>query len=391
MKSRIPRMFQWPGRMPDLPPLTLRGRALLAIGVAALGYGLLFADGAVTRISLSVLFILLIARVLSFLNMKDVVCRKDMPSMVCQGERFGITMSVQNNKAAMHSFDILAVDHFGERGRRESFLFAGVAPSTWKSTVKTGGINRRGVFGPSEYVLSSSFPFGLVGNRMTGMLTDTLSVYPAPRLPFNVRNLLETGTSQGNYQHVPSPDITTEFRSMREYRAGDHKKLISWPVSIRLQELVVKEMEAPCPSEVLIIYHNYHPARTILTPRSFERSLRLLSGLAWHFHDNTTPFSFVSPFNNWHKISVPAGSANFDDFLRTLAVARMTPSDSMEVVAELVRKESDLPQAIMVVSNTPVNYWRELIPNVPAPVICIDNRNVWIGTGGEQLCAHQAC
>lgn len=374
--------------MPDLSPLTFRGRLLLVLGAAALCYGLFTSDIALTKMSLACILMLLTARILAGVNLRNVSCSKEMPSLVRQGEQFPLKISVSNSKGVMHAFDVLAIDHLAQGMSAENFRFTGIGPESEGIGCKTGGLKHRGTFGPSEYVLSSRFPLGLAHSSVTGILPDTISVYPSPRLPFDLQKLLETGMDQGSVQRGPTHDITTDFRSMREYRSGDHRKLISWPVSVRLQKLVVKEMESPCPAEVFVVYHSFLPPRAVLPERSFERSLHLLSGLVCGLFDSSTPFSFTASFNGWQRVAVPPGSPEFREILLSLAVARMAAATNMNDVSRIIAEEAARPQTILVISNTPVNYWRELLPPAPVPVICIDNHTAWSASTAETLCAY---
>lgn len=379
-------MFRMSVRVPELPPLTHRGRILFALGLMLLLYGLVFADDLCVRAGLVCIFSLALAKIAARINLSNLSCRKQMPAMVCQGEPFARTVHLQNGRKRMHAFEVTAVDHPGHGMQPETCLFPCTPPDTGRSEVRIMHVNRRGTFGPSRYLLSSDFPFGLVHSETTGTHPEVLSVYPPPRLPFVISNLLETGLSQGNFRPVATSDITTEFRSMREYRRGDHKKLISWPVSVRLQELIVKEMETPSPSEVLIIHHSIRPSRTILTPRSFEKSLRLLSGLVHQFHGNSTPFELAASFNAWNRIQVTAGSSALNDLLESLALAAMTVEDTPAGLLAAVSAEHLTARAVLVVSNTPLSHWQSALPALDAPLICIDNRSAWIAATGETVC-----
>jgi uncharacterized protein (DUF58 family) len=178
-------------------------------------------------------------------------------------------------------------------------------------------------------------------------------------------------------------DPSGEFRSLREFQSGDRVRLISWPLSARLGKLIVREMEQPGIQHCTVVFHSFQPPQTIVTHKSFERSLQILSGLFSYFRENSIPFEFVSSFNDWQRIPVPLDPESMRRALWTLAEARMTVSADFDAVRRAMEAELWRVEALVIVSNTPARLWAHRVPPYPVPVIGVDTQQAWTLSGTE--------
>jgi uncharacterized protein (DUF58 family) len=387
MKPGIQLLFPWRGRKLDLPPLSWPGRIFLALSAVVFCCGLIFVNEASIRVSLFCLLVIALARPLSAANMRRLSYAREAPELVCQKEDFPFRMVVRNDKPVADTFDVAVEDEFARRKLPDGALFDAVPARCETMLDETTRVSQRGLLGPFRYAVSSDFPFGIVDNRVENVLPDMLAVYPAPLLPAVVRNLLDSDAGQESRAQMPSRDVSGEFRSLREYQYGDHVKLISWPVSARLSRLIVKETETTSPSAVTIIHHSCRPRGVFLTPKSFEKSLHILSGLIHYFHAGSSRFCFVPSFNGWTRMTVAADPVSFHEAMRTLAVAKMDHSNDKDALKAVIRKEAESSAMLIVVSNTPMNHWQDVLAGLGVNAICMDNRSVRIAGPGEITCA----
>lgn len=354
------------------PRLTLRGRSVLACSLAALAVGLLSAN--VVLVQLSVFFLLLtpIAILASHINLKGVTYDHILPGTAHRNESFAVEMRVENAKPGLGAFDVEVQDRavFGHRTQPTVFS---VGPCSSHTRVAATRFLHRGIYDGFDYSLSSRFPLGLAENRRAGRIADCLTICPWSRRVPDVTPLLEAGVGHGGLRNRVSSDFVGEFMAMREYRTGDHPKRISWPFSVRFQKLIVKETEQPCPRNVSVLFHSFEPTGVVLSRRSFENALELLAGLFEHLRESFIPVDFRASFNNWQRIATGAASDGHVEFAVLLATARMKVSRDIGPLVHVMRSEKRSSVVQLVVSNTPLRFWIDLLPQMHVPVFCMDN------------------
>jgi uncharacterized protein (DUF58 family) len=184
---------------------------------------------------------------------------------------------------------------------------------------------------------------------------------------------LEAGVGYGGLRNSLSSDFVGELKSFREYRTGDRPKRISWPFSVRLQKLIVKEVEEPCPRNVSVLFHRYQPPGVILSRRSFERALQLLSGIFHYLSSRHIPFDIAARFTDWKSVAVSPQAVLSHEVRTLLATAVMSPSRDLRELNEVIQRETRSSVVQLVVSNTPVRFWSHLLSPSHAPVFCMDN------------------
>lgn len=387
MKSGNQLRFPWCGITVKLPPLSWSGWLFLALSVLGFCGGLYFVNEAVLRVSLFCLLILALARPLSAANIRLLSFVREAPDLVGQRDAFPFRMTLRNGKGLTGTFDVVVDDEFARHRNPGGVLFDTVPPRCETVRGETAQVSQRGLLGPFRYALSSDFPFGFVDNTVEKVPPETLAVYPAPLLPVAIRRLLDAEIGSENNLPLPSREVAGEFRSLREYQYGDHVKLISWPVSARQQRLIVREIETTSPRSITIIHHSFRPHGFILTPGSFERSLHILSGLVHYFHGISCPFCLVSSFHDWKRIRVSADTGSFHEVLRALALAKQAAAGDKDALSSVIRGEAESSALLIVVSNTPLNYWQEALSGVCVNAICMDNRSVRVKDAGDLICA----
>jgi len=364
--------------------LTARGKVLLLAAALAFLFGCGFSQGWLIDLSAAAFVVALLAVPLSYWNLARLRFECDVPEVVHRGEAFDVEGALRNRKGLLPSFDLrLRMSAPGFRG--VEFLYPALSCLSTTKDVKPTAMRRRGVFDGFGYSLSSSFPFGLVRREQEGFLSQRLVSSPRPYLPERFYQFLDFGGGDEQYRGGVAHDRQGEFRSMREFRPGDHPKLIAWPVSTRLRKLVVRELEDPRHRHLAIVFHSYGPAGVILSPRTFEKALELVAGLISFLSSRMVAFDVVASFNEWKPLAVTPDVNSEREVLTLLAEARMRPTHSPRELEAAMRGFVAEDRALLVVSNAPSRLWLDLLPASDSPIVYADNRHAGIVEPGSRI------
>lgn len=213
-------------------------------GVAAINTG----TNLLYLIMAMLLSLIVVSGILSELAVTGLRISRRVPPYVFAHEDFRVRVAVSNPRKLTPAL-VLEVREasgpFGPGGAPAEgppvFLFR-LDPGERRSLVYVARAPRRGVYPLSGFVLASQFPFGFFTKFKRAELPAELVVYPRPRelSPNAVRALARADEAPRPKPFYHSPD---EFRSTREYRAGDNPRWIHWRSSARQRRLVVKEFE----------------------------------------------------------------------------------------------------------------------------------------------------
>ncbi len=379
------------------PRLSGRGVSVAFVAASGLAAGITMGDAVIALLSIFLALILLAAWLLAILNLRRLQLRRHYPDEVFAGDRFPIRLTIDNLKLRLNSFGIELADSFWDRETYETTRFesnhpwpdhrvvtaavvtAGnssdvelLSPETGEPIELTARFRKRGVFSRFQFCLSSEFPFGLFRYRIHGHAESDITVYPRPVLPPALRNMLASGTGDDTASLQALHDTVGEFKGLREFVHGDAMRLVHWPLSARYGEMVIKEFEPSAPARNTIVFHSCRPqGKHVAQP--VERTLEILCGLFYYFHERGMEFDFVASFNNWEVMKINDDPSTFEDALVALALARVRSTTD---VAKLKGCIADLPRQdhrIIVVSNIPVRYWHNRIDR-SGLVMCLDNR-----------------
>lgn len=356
--------------------ISVIGRILLVTGGAAVIVGGAMGMHGVISLGAVLAVLPLVALPYGFTNLQSLEYERAMPDLVEQGESVGTVCTLRNRKTLLSTFSVRADDALPRAGRKLQQHFAGVLPRNAGEAWESIRMPRRGVVEGAPYTLHSRFPFGLVRSEYRGVTAGSIAVYPPPTEPDWMDRLLASGAGHGGTSSSPSEGMG-EFRAMREYQPGDPTRLISWPVSSRRRELVVREMELPTPQHVAVVFHSYRPPGTVLSSQGFEDALSLLSGIAHGLQARHIPLTFTAAFTGWEeRVIQPDDRAAFSSFLCLLASARLTPTPGLEPVEEAIRSGCHTARSVWVVSNTPRRFWIGGLSGLPGSVLAADNAGV---------------
>jgi hypothetical protein len=81
------------------------------------------------------------------------------------------------------------------------------------------------------------------------------------------------------------------------------------------------------------------------------------------------PLDIAAGFHQWQSVTIsPNGS--LDVPLRWLAGAQWTPTRNLEALAPLLAAQP-AESRVFVLSDTPVKYWEDLLPQTSCDVLCL--------------------
>jgi len=337
------------------------------------------------QLSLFCLFLPAVAVGLSYLNLRGLVFEHVLPTVTFRNEPFEVELCVRNEGRMLDKFDATVSDEALAHRPGQSVLFRNLPAATRTTFVETTRFKRRGVHGNFRYALASTFPLGLTRYEKRGETPGSIIVCPRPRLPLDAARIIESGMGLGGLRQASSADVVGDLKSMREYRTGDHPKRISWPFSARFGTVIVRELEQPAPERVAVYFHSYQPPGIVLSRRSFERALELLSGLFVHLCRHGIPFDLVAPFTDWLPLPVTTDPAALRRAQTVLAQAGMTTSPTLDAVSRALALEEHHTGLVIAVSNTPTRFWADALPRMPSRILCLDNRRAGRPSGPPAL------
>ncbi len=281
-----------------LPTTTLEGRFFLA-GLVALGFLATATDRNYVLLALGVLIAVVLVSVLfSSLNLRGIEFRRALPDAVIAGEAFTVRVRITNRRRWFPARNVLLKDALQSAlTGQESRCYARLNPAGGHVTfVYTARIRRRGAYNVTNALLSTRFPFRLFVKRMLARHPSRIVVYPrtrevaGDRLPGS--RDLHLALCERSLRR-PGGD---EFRSLRDYRAGDDPRRIAWRISARQGKLVLKEMERENRGRVAVVLatslDGLPPNRRRV---ALERSVTLAASLVRYFHRERRAFLFSAP------------------------------------------------------------------------------------------------
>jgi uncharacterized protein (DUF58 family) len=234
-------------------------------------------------------------------------------------------------------------------------------------------LTRRGAFALGPTHISAGDPFGLFRFTKEIPSTQTLVVLP---LLFEVKSFIfPPGLLPGGQViRRKSSDVTPHAAGVREYIHGDSMKRIHWPMSIRRNQLIVKEFEQDPQAEVWLFLdaqkkvhaEKKHEQMDVpvesmlfgrkpkftLPPSTFEYAISIVASLSHYFLAQRRAVGFVSAGQAYTIHSAERSERQESKILETLAF--MEPNGDLSLAALVSMQASQLPQGssvILVTSN----------------------------------------
>lgn len=225
--------------------------------------------------------------------------RRSLPRMVSAGEWFTVHLAVTNDRRNLLSYGVVAEDLIRPAGQADGSsavsqtLVERIEPQSTAARAYTACIPRRGKYDFGPLVVETRFPLGLVEVGMVFPERHSLLVAPqVGRLTPKGRELLGFDPQGLRMLRRRTLDNEGEFYGVREWRAGDSRRLIHWRTVARTNRLAVRQFqptqredltlaldgwlpETPTPADVEALEDAVRFAATILAELSREGGTRV--------------------------------------------------------------------------------------------------------------------
>ena len=291
--------------------------------------------------------LLVVAVVVSAMNMRGIEIDRVAPESTHRDDPFIMTVTVRNRKKFLPSFSLVLA--FKNEEWRPAAHVAVIPPNASVTLRIERRMRRRGVHPLPPVILMSGFPMGFY--RREVVADDARTILVLPRVYRIQRAVLDRLDDSGNR---PRPTLTPgdEFFALREYVPGDDIRYISWRVSARLGELIVRELEPGSVRSVVIALDTRGVPHTLEHEEKSERAIDLAASLVVAFLDRQYTLALSTPD---HALPLGQGESHV---LRALEVlARVRPTEYSDVPDDWFRPAGDLGAAAKVCVATDPAQW----------------------------------
>lgn len=185
----------------------------------------------------------------------------------------------------------------------------------------------------------------------TRIHTSDGEVVVYPRVHRVDRSTLERLDDSGNR---PRPTLSRgdEFYALREYVPGDDIRHISWRVSARVGELIVRELEPGSVRSVVLIVDTRGVPSSIETDEHFETAIEVAASLAVAFLERQYSLAMVTPLGN---IPLGQGEGHISRAMDLLARVTAVPYETLG--DDWYRASGDLAGAMKICISTDAAQW----------------------------------
>jgi len=386
--------------------ITAAGLGLGWISVGLLAIGAFRFDGALLLLGILGFVALGVARFWAPRNLRGIRITRELPEHVFAGETFDLTLSLEStDERWLDAYGIEIHDELLPKGLRHTLWVDRIPGRGGKATGRIAArLFRRGIERRRHATMRSIFPLGLFAVECKNTPVASahpahgLLVFPRPLLPEELRRELDLARFEIAHPHGLEPEPGGDFRGVRAWRPGDSLQSIHWPATARygsmvsgsggasFSTLMVREWDppGPRPQRFGILFHSLSPAGNLIRPDRFELALRIVAGLLLYCRDAGIPIRLDTPFHGLEDersappqvLRIPDRSG-FNEGLSRLAVARrMACRDPREVSGKMGGFRDC--ERIFVISDSPVEGWRNHFGASDQTVVCIDSESVKI-------------
>jgi uncharacterized protein (DUF58 family) len=289
-----------------LSGLTVRGRAFLAAGVAALVCAVVLGQESLTRVGVLVLALPLVtAALVGRGRYRLALVRTVTPQLVAAGQPARVSLSL-TNEGRTPSGTLLLEDQVPYvLGTRPRFVLEGIGHGWRRHVTYQVRSDVRGRFEIGPMSVRVTDPFGLIelgrAFRTTVPLVVTPRTVRLPSIPLG-----GAWTGSGDNRPRAFAIGSAEDVTVREYRRGDDLRRVHWRSSARVGELMVRREEQPWQSRAVLFLDNRlrsHRGQGIAS--SFEAAVSAAASVAVHLSHRGFTVRLVTatgedPASSWH-------------------------------------------------------------------------------------------
>lgn len=357
------------GRRHTVSRLSSRGGVLALISFLAVAIGALIPDPDVVRAGLFGLALIPLSWPLARWNLSRLSIQRSLPTDCFVGQLFSTDLALSNNSRFLPRFSIELEDAIAgpsEKGLSTPFLAQG---ATVRRTMATRML-RRGTHHRIRCGFVSEFPLGIWQSRREIRDHIDFTVFPRPVLPRALDDSSNAGFADADIIESNRRDSSGDLHGIRRFQPGDRLKMIHWPASARVSNLMVRLYVRPLPQHYFIAYHSISPTLTDSDRAdAFEGAMELVCGLFLNCKANAIPFDFAASFNDWRTLRV-RDAHSMDAALNLLAAARRTGERDPAALIRAIAANG-YQTRIFLLSDVPVREWEPLLPEFPCEVTCL--------------------
>ena len=252
--------------------LTVTGRWTAVATTGALAAGWLLGYGELLVLGLGGVAALLLASLWMLARPNVTVVREIHPVRVRQGEECHGVLTI-TNRSPRRSPPIVAVEQVS--GRAVWIPVPSLAAGASSRVEYLLPTDRRGVHLVGPLTVGHADPLRLLSAARPMATQSVLTVHPAwqavPPMPLGRSRNLDGPTTEA------APQGGIAFHSLREYRAGDDRRLIHWRSSARTGTLMVRHLVVPTEPRTVIVLDGQAAA---YVGDAFEAAARVAASLA---------------------------------------------------------------------------------------------------------------
>jgi uncharacterized protein (DUF58 family) len=223
--------------------LTRKGWAVLLLAGALFASGVLFGIQELYPIGAAVLVSVVAARAWVGAQTWDLrVARHVHPARVPEGGEAKVELTVVNH-SSRRSPVVAASDPFDGGRRWARFSIAPLDPGGTRMASYRLPTSARGIYRLGPLELEMTDPFGMA--RVVRSATPDASLTVHPKVDHISSRTVSTHDDRD--LHLPLPVVGQggdEFYGLREYQPGDDSRMIHWPSTARVDNLVIRQAES---------------------------------------------------------------------------------------------------------------------------------------------------
>jgi uncharacterized protein (DUF58 family) len=289
-----------------LAGLTVRGRAFIAAGAAAIVCAIVLGQPALSRVGVLMLALPLVtAAFIGRSRYRLALVRTVTPQLVAAGQPARVNLSL-TNEGRTPSGVLLLEDHVPYvLGTRPRFVLEGIGHGWRRHVTYQVRSDIRGKFDVGPMSVRVSDPFGLVELGRAFRTTVPLVVTPRT-VPLSTIPLGGAWTGSGDNRPRAFAIGSAEDVTVREYRRGDDLRRVHWRSSAKVGELMVRREEQPWQSRATLFLDNRvrsHRGQGIAS--SLEAAVSAAASIAVHLSHRGFTVRLVTaagedPSSAWH-------------------------------------------------------------------------------------------
>ncbi len=295
---------------------------------------------------------------------RELTGSRQTPPRIAAGEFLPVFVTAGNTRRRMDNWMLNVVDTIQREGspRRERGAAEVVFPHIPAGESRTASyrvlLSRRGKYRIGPMRCSTKFPLGLVYSSATLRVHHQFVVCPRLGILSPVWQQLIRGDRSGAHaSRSRAGSADGDFYALREWRAGDSRRLIHWRTSARIGGLAVRQLEQRTTPSLVILIDLYRSPEQAGEPKAETRVELALSFAATAINDLTGQGRsriVVALASQTAEVWAAAGSSLLaQELLDAFAVAQ--PGDGATLIDAMERsiEQRPLGAKIVVISTRP--------------------------------------